>query len=80
MNLKRQAAMVKSVAKNMRAKENQQVGVEKMKDRLYATLRKVNKSLDEVTKDDLTDKEYKFIVEYVETVMKCPIHLYPNLH
>lgn len=79
MDIKRQAAMVKYVAKNMRAKERQQAKDLKKKDLLYNILRRVGKALDEVTKDDLTKKEFDFIVEYITTVMKCPIVLYPNL-
>jgi ABC-type uncharacterized transport system fused permease/ATPase subunit len=79
MDIRRQSTMVKSVAKNMRAKERQQAEKEKMTDKFYTIMRKVNKALDEVTKNDLTKKEYDFIIEYIKTVMKCPIELYDNL-
>jgi ribosomal protein S20 len=79
MNAQRQIAMVKSVAKNMRTKERQQSKDEKKKDQMYSIMKKVGKALDEVTKDDLTEKEYKLIADYITTVMKCPLVLYPNL-
>jgi uncharacterized protein YaaR (DUF327 family) len=79
MKIERQAAMVKSVAKNMRQKERQQAEKEKKIDKMYSIMRKTGKALDEVTKTELTKSEYKFIVEYVENIMNCPIELYPNL-
>ncbi|MFL1672489.1 hypothetical protein [Paenibacillus dendritiformis] len=79
MDIKRQEAMVKSVAKNMKAKQRQQVKEDKEYNKMYAIMRKSGKSLDEVTKEDLAEREYKFIVEFITTVMKRPIVLYPNL-
>lgn len=83
MNICRQAEMVKSVAKNMRAKECKESRVEKVKGKLYAVLRKVGKSLDEVIKNDLTENEYKVVIEYFEVVRGCSdyvaLQLYPNL-
>lgn len=80
MKIERQAAMVKGVAKSIKQKERQQADKEKKTDKMYSIMNKTGKSLDEVTKDDLTKKEYAFIVEYIEKIMNCPIQLYPNLN
>lgn len=79
MNAKRQCAMVKSVAKSIKQKERMESNREKMTDKMYSIMKKVGKSLDDVMKSDLTKKEYDFIVEYITTVMNCPISLYDNL-
>ncbi|MGE6227608.1 hypothetical protein [Paenibacillus chitinolyticus] len=83
MHALRQAAMVKSVAKNMRAKQRKESSVEKIKDNLYAVLRKVGKPLDEVTKSELTEKDYKVVLEYFEIARGCSsfvaLQLYPKL-
>lgn len=79
MKIERQAAMIKSVAKNMREKDRKQAKEERMKDKMYEIMRKTGKALDEVEKLELTKKEFDFIVLYIQEVMKCPISLYPNL-
>jgi len=79
MNIKRQIAMVKQVSKNIRKKERQEMNTEKKKDKMYSIMNKVQKALDEVTKGELSPKDYSFIIEYITTVMQCPITLYPNL-
>lgn len=79
MKMERQIAMVKSVAKNRKQKERQQSEKEKKTDKMYKIMHKTGKALDEVTKDDLSKSEFTFIVEYIKTVMNCPITFYPNL-
>jgi hypothetical protein len=79
MNAKRQAAMVKSVAKSMRAKERQQASREKMLDQVYAALRKAGKPIDEVTKAELSKAEYAIIVDYVTENGRYPLSLFPKL-
>ena len=51
----------------------------KQTDKFYKIMNKTGKTLDEITKKDLTKTEYKFIVEYIIKIMNCPISLYPNL-
>jgi len=46
---------------------------------MYSIMNKVQKALDEVTKGELSSKDYSFVIEYITTVMQCPIILYPNL-
>ena len=79
MKTERQLAMVKSVAKNIRQKERQQAEKEKKTSKMYAIMRKTGKALDEVEKNDLTKKEYEFIISYIQDVMQTPISFYPNL-
>ena len=79
MKIERQIAMVKSIAKSMKQKERQQAEREKKTDKMYAIMKKTGKALDEITKSELSKSEYKFIVEYIEKVMNCPIRFYPNL-
>lgn len=80
MKIERQAAMVKSVAKNMKTKERKEAKKEKMYSEFYTIARKIGKSLDEMKKEDLTNKEYKFIIEFIETILDCSTTFYPNLH
>jgi hypothetical protein len=79
MNAKRQIAMVKSVAKNMRAKERKQKPEEERYSTLYAILRKVGKPLDEVKKADLNKKDYEFVLKFVTEYQGFHISLCPNL-
>lgn len=48
-------------------------------DKFHEICRKYNKSLDELDKNELTKTEYKFILEYVEKILKYPIRFYSNL-
>lgn len=83
MNAKRQISMVKSVAKNMRAKERQVSKVDRARDNLYKVLRKVDKTLDDISRNDLTEKEFVTVLQYFEIVRGCSapvtLQLYPNL-
>lgn len=52
---------------------------QKKTSKFYDICRKYDKALDELTKEELTKTEYKFILEYIEKVLKYPIKFYPNL-
>jgi hypothetical protein len=52
---------------------------DKKSDKFYTICRKYNKSLDELTKDELTKTEYNFIVEYITKELKYPMRFYPSL-
>ena len=47
--------------------------------KLYNILHKYNKTLDTITKDELTKTEHKFITEYIENELKYPLKWYENL-
>lgn len=79
MDILRQKAMVKSVAKGMRAKERTQAKDEKIISAMYQALKHCGKALDEVTKNDLTEKEYKDVTAFIVDVRKWPLTWYPNL-
>lgn len=84
MKLERQSAMVKSVAKNMRIKERNENKKEKARDELCKVLRKAGKPLDEITRNDITKKEYDIIVRYFKVVRGYAseytmVQVYPNL-
>lgn len=68
MKIERQAAMVKSVAKNMKTKEKKEAKSDKIRDNLYKVMSKLGKSLDEIKKADLTEKDYKIVLDYYEVV------------
>lgn len=68
-------AIDKSIEK--RRKQEQKKAIKSNK--FYAICEKYNKSLPELTKDELTKTEYKFVVEYIEKVLNYPLRLYPNL-
>lgn len=84
MNIERQKAMAKYVAKNMKAKERQEAKKEKIYSNLYKILRKYGKAIDEITRNDVTEKEYKTIIEYFEVIQGFSsetmiVQIYPNL-
>lgn len=79
MNIKRQEAMVKSVAKNMRQKEREQAQKDKLRSKLVAILNPTGKAIDEVTREDLSAKDFKFVQDYVVNVMNTRLMFYPNL-
>lgn len=84
MKMERQAAMAKSVAKNMKAKERSNRTKEQAYSDLYKVLHKAGKSLDEVNAADLSKKEYQVIVTYFEVVRGMSefqmARFYPNLN
>ena len=79
MEAKRQMVMVKSVAKNIRAKEREQAKIDKIRNKACEALGRAGKAIDEVTKSELSKKDYEAIIKYLQEVRKCPISLFPNL-
>lgn len=60
-----------------RAKE--QVRIDKKTSKFYGICRKYDKAIDTLNKNEMTKTEYKFIVEYIEKVLKYPLSWYSNL-
>lgn len=79
MNAKRQCALYRIVEKIEKAEARKRKPEEKMRDKLYEICRKYNKALDELTKDEITKTEHKFLIEFITKIFKCPVSFYPNL-
>ena len=70
--------MNKYYEKMLKADARQKAKDEKKSKRFYQICKKYNKSLPELTKDELTKSEYKYILGYLE-YCKFKLHWYPNL-
>lgn len=68
-------AIDKSIEKRRKQEERKSKKTAKM----YAILDKYNTCLPDLRKEQLNKTEYKFVIEYLEKVLKYPIRLYPNL-
>ena len=68
-------AMDKAIEKRRKQEEKRKVKSEKM----YNILDKYNTCLPDLKKEQLTKTEYKFVIEFVTTILNCPLELYKNL-
>lgn len=53
--------------------------VENKANKFYEILNKYNKTLDTITKEEVTTTEYKFLLDYIENELKYPLRWYEKL-
>lgn len=58
--------------------DKSKVKEEKQRDKLYAILNRTGKTLDEVTRQDITENDYIFILEWIKS-MGRHLSSFPNL-
>jgi hypothetical protein len=78
MKIKRDIALIKSVCKIIDYKNKENKKRDKLYDALCNVLKPMNRTIDEVKKSELTDKQYKIVVDYI-VFTGTQLYLYDNL-